>query len=303
MKLVIQIPCYNEEECISKTIGDLPKEIKGISEIIILAINDGSTDKTFQKLKELRVDHIINFKVNKGLGPAFQAGLNYAKKINADLLINTDADNQYQSKYIPELVSKIINDELDIVIGARKIESINNFSWIKKKLQKIGSFVVRVISNQKFSDATSGFRIYSKKAIDKICITSKFSYTLESLIQSEDLNLVIGEIKIDVNPPLRKSRLFKSNIDFIYHQMLIIFRCFLFYKPLPFFSLISLPFFLMGILLIARFFIYYFYGTGGLTQSLVIGSMLIILSFICLGFGILGELIRHNRKINENSKL
>ena len=303
MKLVIQIPCYNEEDNIERTINDLPTKIDGIQEIIILGIDDGSTDKTVEKLKASGVNHILKLNKNYGLGYAFQAGLDYAKKINADVLVNTDADNQYQGKYIIDMVQKLINNKLDIVIGARPISEIKNFSWLKKKLQKIGSFVVQKISRQKFSDATSGFRAYSKHAIQKINISSTFSYTLESLIQANDLNLSIGEVSINVNLPTRKSRLFKSNIQFIFQQGIIILRCFAIYNPMSSFLILATPFFFGGFLLILRFFLNYLSGGSGLIQSLIIGAMLTIVSVILTGLGILGEIIRHNRKIIEKQKL
>lgn len=300
MKLLIQIPCYNEENVIAKTVREIPKKIDGIDKISLLILDDGSKDKTLEITKKIKITYLLKNKTNIGLGKTFQKGLSFFKNSDYDILVNTDADNQYKAENIKDLILPIINDQSDIVIGKRDIENIKTFSFLKKKLQKLGSFVVKIIVGQKISDATSGFRAYNKVAASKIKIFSKFSYTLESLIQASDNNLRIGEISIDTNLPTRPSRLFKSNTQFIYNQLKIIIMCFAVYKPIPFFSLISSPFLFFGLYLIFRFLYYYiFFKYSGLIQSLIIANTFIFIALIIFLLGIIGELIKINRKLLE----
>ena len=299
-KILIQIPCYNEEAVIEETIKEIKKYSKDISNTDILVVDDGSTDNTLKIVKENNVEYVVSHKSNLGLGFAFQSGLNFAKKEGYDYLINLDADNQYKPEFIKVLLDKIKDKNYDIVVGCRDFQEIKHFSNLKKKLQKLGSWVVRIISGQKITDASSGFRIYSKKAINKIKCTSKFSYTLDTIIQAGDKNLKIGETKIKVNNPTRSSRLFKSNGQFIINQAKIILRCFAIYKPLMFFFYLSLIPLSIGIFLFIRFLIFYLFGNGsGHIQSIVFGSTSLILGFILIALGVLGELIKHNRKILE----
>lgn len=299
-KILVQIPCFNEEMVLKKTLDEVKRNILKFENIEILIINDGSNDNTVKIAQENNVDHIISHKRNLGLGTAFQTGLNFAKKNEYDYLINIDADNQYKADYIVKLIDNIKQEKFDIIVGARNFENIKHFSSSKKKLQKLGSWVVRVISNQKISDASSGFRIYSKKAINKIVCSSKFSYTLDTIIQAGDKDLRIGEIPIETNSPTRESRLFKSNYEFIFNQSKIILNCFAIYKPFKFFFYLSLAPFLVGFFLFLRFLIYYFFGAGaGHIQSIIFGSTFLILGFILIALGVVGELIRHNRIILE----
>jgi glycosyltransferase involved in cell wall biosynthesis len=262
-----------------------------------LIIDDGSTDSTVAVAKQLKVTHVVSCKRNMGLGYAFQKGLDFAKENGYDFLINTDADNQYQSKYINSLYKAIIETKSDIVIGARNHDKIKHFSFLKKLFQKLGSWVVRAISGVQLSDAVSGFRIYSKEAIHNLYITSQFSYTLDSILQAQDKNLQIKEIPIEINPPTRKSRLFKGSLQFIAKQFTIIIKSFIVYKPFEFFALLSLLPFVLGIIPIIRFLILYFAHNGsGNIQSLILGSMSLLLSFIFLALGIMGFLIKDIRK-------
>ena len=264
-----------------------------------MIIDDGSTDKTADVAKKMNVDKIISLKRNMGLGYAFDRGRLYASEIDADILINTDADNQYKSKFIQSLIQNIIETNKDIVIGIRKFDQISHFSKIKKILQKFGSRVVRLISGQKISDASSGFRAYNKRAIKKLQINSSYSYTLETLIQAKEKNLVIGEIPIEINPPSEDSRLFKTMSEFVVKQMLIIFKAFLLYKPLHFSTLACLPF-LLGNIVILRFIYFYLQGNGdGHIQSLVLGSALFLLGVILFSVGLLGYLIKDIKKTLE----
>ncbi len=299
-KILIQIPCFNEEAVIGDTLNEIKKHLKNYENIEILIIDDGSNDSTVKIAKENNVNHILSHPKNIGLGLAFQSGLNFAKKNNFDYLINLDADNQYKPEYISNLIQKIKDENLDIVIGSRDFSKIDHFSNSKKKLQKFGSWVVKVISKQNISDASSGFRIYSKKAINKINCTSSFSYTLDTIIQAGDKNLKIGEIKITTNEPTRSSRLFKSNIEFIFNQAKIVLNCFAIYKPFTFFFYLSLSPLMLGAILFLRFFLEYIFGDGsGHIQSIIFGSTSLILGFILIALGVVGELIKHNRKILE----
>lgn len=295
-KKLIQIPCFNEQEQLKQIVGDIRANVSAF-DYEILVIDDGSTDNTVKVAKELKIDHIISFKRNMGLGYAFQKGLDFAKENGYDYLINTDADNQYQSKYINSLYRNIIDTKSDIVIGARDHDKINHFSFIKKTFQKLGSFVVRIISGIKITDAVSGFRIYSKEAIQNLFVTSKFSYTLDTILQAQDKNLQITEIPIEINAPNRKSRLFKGMFQFISSQLTIIIKCFIIYKPFQFFATFSLFPFVIGIIPIIRFLINYLNNIGsGNTQSLILGSLLLLLSFLLVAMGIVGFLIKDLRQ-------
>lgn len=296
MKCLIQIPCFNEQDQLAQIIDDIRVHVSAF-DYEILVIDDGSADDTVKVAQELKVEHVISLKRNMGLGYAFQVGLDFAKKKGYDYLINTDADNQYQSKYINALYHSILNTKSDIVIGVRDHDKIKHFSFLKKWFQKIGSTVVRLISGTKTADAVSGFRIYSKEAIHNIFVTSKFSYTLDTILQAQDKNLQITEIPIEINPPLRTSRLFKGMFQFIVRQLTIIIKCFIIYKPFEFFAIVSLLPFIVGIIPIIRFIIHYFNNEGGGNiQSLILGSMSLLLSFILLALGVMGFLIKDLRK-------
>tara|TARA_Y100001958_G_scaffold124835_1_gene92249 strand:- start:744 stop:1661 length:918 start_codon:yes stop_codon:yes gene_type:complete len=304
MKIIIQIPCFNEEGQLKKIISEIRTSVdQNLYNYKIVVINDGSTDNTLKIAQENKVDKIISFKRNMGLGYAFDQGISFAKSDEADILIHTDADNQYQSKYIPKLIESIKNFDADIVVGVREFDKIDHFSWSKKILQKLGSGVVRIISGQKISDASSGFRAYSKKAINNLQINSNYTYTLETLIQAKEKELLINEIPIEINPPTRKSRLFNSITEFVVKQMLIICKAFLLYKPLHFFSTLAALPFLVGNLAIFRFL--YFYSIGdddGYIQSLILGVALLLLGVLLFFMGLLGYLIKDIKKTFQTKK-
>lgn len=298
MKIFIQIPCYNEELQIANILSEIRKsiDIKKYNYQIII-IDDGSVDKTVQVAKDHGVDKIISLKRNMGLGYAFEQGRVYAREQEVDILINTDADNQYKCEYLVKLIDHIDNSKSDIVVGVRNFDEIEHFSKIKIFLQKLGSRVVRIISGQKITDASSGFRAYSKDAIKKLQVSSNYSYTLESLIQAKEKNLLISEIPIKVNPPTRDSRLFKTMREFITKQMLIILNAFLIYKPLHFFSTLSLLPISVGMISIIRFFYYFAIGDGaGKIQSLILGSSVLLLGVLLFFMGLLGYLIKDMKK-------
>ena len=304
MKIFIQIPCFNEELQLEKTIVEIRKLVnpkKYNYEIVI--IDDGSNDKTIETVKKIGVNNIISLKRNRGLGYAFNEGRKFASKNNVDILINTDADNQYKAEYIESLIEHLINSKTDIVVGVRKFDEIEHFSKIKIFLQKLGTKVVRIVSGQKITDASSGFRAYNKDAINKLRVDSNYSYTLETLIQANEKDLLIGEIPIKTNPPIRKSRLFNSSMEFIVKQMLIILKTFLLYKPLQFFSCLSIIPIIIGSAAILRFLYFFIFGNGdGYIQSLILGAALFLIGLLLLFLGLLGFLIRNIKKnIEENS--
>lgn len=302
MKLIIQIPCYNEEKTLSVTYRDLPKQIEGIDEIETLVINDGSTDNTVEVAGKIGVDHIVNFNRNKGLARAFSAGIEKCLELGADIIVNTDADNQYCGQDIPKLVKPVAEGKADVVVGDRQTDKISHFSWTKKKLQKIGSSLIRKLSNTKVADTVSGFRAFSRDAAMRINTLTEFSYTIESLIQLGNQKLKIISVPIRTNEELRKSRLFKSIPSFLTLQLSTILRVYATYKALRVFTVIGLIVILPGLLGFARFLYYYFtVGGEGHIQSLIFSTVLINVGFIVFMFGIIADLISSNRKLIENA--
>ena len=303
MKIFIQIPCYNEQHQIENSIKEIKKSLdpnKYNYEIVI--IDDGSTDKTVDIARKNGVTKIISLKRNIGLGFAFNEGRKFAYDHDVDVLINTDADNQYKAEYIEKLIEHLKNSKTDIVVGVRKFDEINHFSKTKKFLQKLGSRVVRIVSGQKISDASSGFRAYNKDAIKRLRVDSNYSYTLETLIQANEKKLLIGELPIEINSPTRESRLFKSMKEFLVKQMLIILKTFLLYKPLQFFSSLSVLPILIGSIAILRFVFFFLFENGdGHIQSLILGVALILIGLLLIFLGLLGYLIKNIKKnIEEN---
>ncbi len=301
MKLVIQIPCLNEEESLPITINDLPKSIDGIDEIEVVIVDDGSRDRTVDIAKALGIKHIVRFNNNKGLAKAFVAGINKSLDIGADIIVNTDADNQYCAKDIAKLIKPILEKRADIVIGTRPVSKIRHFSLLKKFLQKLGSLVMRMLSSTNVQDAPSGFRAFSRNAALQLNVFDNYSYTLETIIQAKAKGLVIECVDIDVNPELRKSRLFKNMFVYIIRSVFTMFRMFIIYRPFRFFAICGLIFLLVGIGLSLRFLYYYFIGFGkGHIQSLIFASVF-LLSGVQIGLiAVLAELISINRKLLED---
>lgn len=300
MKLIIQIPCFNEEESLPATIKDFPKKINKINKIELLVIDDGSSDKTVDIAKKNGVHHIVSHKKNQGLARAFETGLKKCISLGADIIVNTDADNQYNGSDIVKLVNPIIEKEADVVIGSRPIKTHREFSFSKKILQIIGSSVVRFLSNSNVTDAPSGFRAYSSSAAKKINIFSNYTYTLESIIQAGQSGLTIASVPINVNPKTRQSRLFKSNFQYIRRSIDTMVRSFAIYRPFRFFGMIGLFFIFIGTIPIIRFLYFYlFYSAAGYLQSLIIGGSFFILGFLLIIFSFTAELISINRKLLE----
>lgn len=301
MKLIIQIPCLNEEKTLPIALDDLPKSIEGIDEIEYLIINDGSDDKTITAARNWGVDYIVSFHRNKGLASAFMAGLDVALENGADIIVNTDADNQYLGEDIARLVEPILKHKADIVIGERPIDDNQEFSFLKKKLQHLGSWAVRQASHTDIPDAPSGFRAFSREAALRINVVNDYTYTLETIVQAGREKIAITSVPIHTNPALRESRLAKTMFRYVRTSMLTILRAYLIYKPLKFFVFLSLFPIVPGLFIGLRF-LYYFFTTGGAghIQSLIFGCTLLILGFLTIMIGILGDAMSANRKILQN---
>ena len=300
MKLIIQIPCYNEEKTLSVTLNALPRQIKGIQEIEWLIINDGSTDRTVGVALAHGVDHIVNFTKNQGLAKAFMAGLEASLRAGADIIVNTDADNQYCANDIPKLIEPILSGKTDIVVGSRPIAEIEHFSPIKKILQKLGSWVVRVASKTDIPDAPSGFRAISRDAAMRLNVFNEYTYTLETIIQSGQKGMAIKSVPIRTNKDLRPSRLVKSISSYISQSILTIIRIFMTYRPLRFFAIPGVISFSLGMLISLRFLYFYLTGNGsGHIQSIVLAALLLGTGFFLCVVGLIADLIAVNRKLME----
>ncbi len=300
MKLIIQIPCLNEEESLSKTLQDLPRHIPGVDTIEILIIDDGSKDKTSEVARRNGVQHIVRFTRQKGLARAFYAGLDASLKAGADIIVNTDADGQYKGSDIPRLIQPILEGKADIVIGNRDIENVQQFSWMKKRLQRIGSWVVRQLTGSTISDATTGFRAYSREAALKLNIISDYTYTLESIIQAEDKDLAIANITISTNLVKRKSRLFKSIPQYLQKSMVTLVRVYSMFNPFRLFMCGGFLMLFISFLIGCRF-LYCFLmgGGGGKVQSLILAAALAIVGFQLIVVGLVADLIAANRRLIE----
>jgi len=300
-KLIIQIPCYNEEETLPITLADLPRELPGISEIKWLIIDDGSSDRTTQVAKDLGVDYIVRHVQNQGLARTFMTGLDACIKLGADIIINTDADNQYCASDIPKLLEPILSGKADIVIGSRPISTISHFSPIKKTLQNLGSWFVRRVSKTKIQDTTSGFRAFSRKAAMEMHVFNEYTYTLETIIQAGQKGIAMVDVPIGVNEQLRPSRLIKSIPDYLRKSTLTILRIFMTYQPFAFFITPGLISFSLGILIGLRFLYYNFTSNGsGHIQSLILSAILTSLGGFLIITGLIADLISVNRKLLEN---
>jgi glycosyltransferase involved in cell wall biosynthesis len=301
MKLIIQIPCFNEEDALPKTLKQLPRKIGGVDKIEWLIIDDGSKDKTVQVAKKLGVDHIVHFKKNRGLAEGFKAGLDACIALGADIIVNTDADNQYDARDIPALVRPILDGTADIVIGARPIHQIKHFSFIKKLLQKFGSYVVRRVSNTDIPDAPSGFRAISRDAALKLNVFNAYTYTLETIIQAGRKNMAISWVPVRVNEEERPSRLVKSIPSYIKRSIITIFRIFVVYEPFRFFMRIGIFLFLVGVAIGARFLYYFIAQSGhGHIQSLILASIFMVMGFQSILSAFIVDLMAVNRILLED---
>ncbi len=301
MKLIIQVPCYNEAETLEVALNDLPKHIDGIDEIEYLIINDGSKDNTVEVAKKWGVNYVVNFRRNKGLAKGFMAGLDACLRNGADIIVNTDADNQYNGDDIEKLVRPILEGKTDIVIGERPIDQTEHFSPLKKKLQHFGSWVVRKASKSDIPDAPSGFRAYSRDAAMRLNVVNEYTYTLETIVQAGRTKIAQTSVPIRTNGELRPSRLFSSMFGYVKKSMLTILRAFMMYKPLQFFSTIGSVGFIAGLAVGIRFIVYMCMGQGnGHVQSLILAGLLITLGVLIFVIGLQADLIAANRKILED---
>jgi glycosyltransferase involved in cell wall biosynthesis len=304
-KLIIQIPCYNEEATLGITLADLPRQVPGVDVVEWLIINDGSVDKTVDVARAYGVDHIVSFDHNQGLAKGFMAGLEACLKAGADIIVNTDADNQYCAADIPALIQPILLGQAAIVIGARPIRQIKHFSPVKKLLQGLGSWVVRLASSTDIPDAPSGFRAISRNAALQMNVFSQYTYTLETIIQAGQRGIAITSVPIRTNGYLRPSRLVKSIPAYIQRSILTILRIFMTYKPLKFFTILgSIPFSL-GVLLGIRWVLLFWLVDPGKPRvpSLVLAAVLVLIGFQLLMFGLIADLMAVNRKMLEDIQL
>lgn len=300
MKLIIQIPCHNEEKTLPLVIKDLPKEIDGISSIETLVINDGSTDKTEEVARSSGVNYIVSLSKKRGLAYAFKTGLDKAVELGADIIVNTDGDNQYKGEHVRDLIKPILTQKPQIVVGCRNISEIKHFSFTKKCLQHIGSHFVRKFSNTDIPDVTSGFRAYSRDAAMRLNIFSDYTYTLESIIQAGRYNMHIAWVNITTNPKLRESRLIKSTAGYIMRSMATVLRIYLMYEPLKSFFILGILPIIGGSVFIVRFLVDHFTRPrGGHVQSLIMAAVAIIIGFVTMMIGLLGDIISRNRKLDE----
>lgn len=301
MKLIIQIPCFNEAKTLSIALSALPRTVPGFDTVEWLIIDDGSQDDTVKVARECGVDHVVSHTRNQGLARGFMTGLDACLRLGADVIVNTDADNQYNADDIPALVAPILEHRADIVVGARPIETIQHFSPIKKMLQKLGSWVVRVASNTDIPDAPSGFRAMSRAAAQRLMVFNNYTYTLETIIQAGQKNMAITSVPVRVNEDLRPSRLVKSIPSYIKRSIATIIRIFIIYRPFRFFGTIGALLFGAGFLIGLRFLLNYLSGEGeGHIQSLILSGALLAMGFQAVLVAFLADLLAANRKLLED---
>lgn len=304
MKLIIQIPCLNESETLSIALAALPRHVAGFDKVEWLVIDDGSTDDTAELAKRLGVDHVVRHPHNRGLAAAFMTGLEASLRLGADVIVNTDADNQYDAADIPKLTAPVLAQEADMVIGARPIDETEHFSWIKKKLQRLGSWAVRVASKTNVMDAPSGFRAISREAAMRLNVFNPYTYTLETIIQAGVSNLRVVSVPIRTNADLRPSRLVKSISSYVRRSLVTILRVFATYRPMVLFLWPGIFLTIVGLLAGFRYLYFMLIGNGaGHTQSVIFAALCLILGAIMLMMGFLADLIATNRKLMERIHL
>jgi glycosyltransferase involved in cell wall biosynthesis len=303
MKLIIQIPCFNEEDQLPATLADLPRQLDGVDTIEWLIIDDGSTDRTIEVAREHGVDHVVRLTNNKGLAAGFQAGLDACLKLGADLIVNTDADNQYYGGDIPKLLAPILRGDADMVVGDREVANIEHFSGLKVRLQKLGSAVVRRASDTNVPDTTSGFRAYNHEAAIQLQVVSKFTYTLETIIQAGKNLVAVDHVPIRTNPKTRESRLFPSMWSYVRRNGLSIFRVYSTYEPLRVFMAAAAVVGLVSLVIWARFaWFYVVEGEGkGHVQSLILGAVLFIAAVQLAALGIVGDILAASRVLQQRT--
>jgi len=301
MKLIIQIPCYNEAGTLTATLAALPRSVPGFERVELLIIDDGSVDDTLAVAQANGVDHLVRHPRNLGLAKAFMTGINACLELGADVIINTDADNQYDARDIPALTRPILEGRAEVVIGARPITAISHFSPLKKVLQRVGSWVVRLASGAHIPDAPSGFRAISRGAAQRLMVFNDYTYTLETIIQAGQKNIAITSVPVRVNPDLRPSRLVRSIHSYIWRSIVTIVRIFVVYRPFRFFAFIGLTLFSAGVLIGLRFLWYYFtVGGSGHIQSLILAAILLMIGFQTVLIAFVADLQAANRRLLED---
>ena len=297
MKLIIQIPCLDEEATLPATIAELPRRIEGIDSIELLVVDDGSTDRTVEVARENGVEHIVRLTNNKGLAAAFQAGLDACLKLGADIVVNTDADNQYRGSDVPRLVAPLLAGEADMVVGDRRVAEIDHFSQSKKSLQRLGSWVVRRLSGTAVTDTTSGFRAYNREAALGLLVVDNFTYTLESVIQAGKMLVAVDQVEVETNPRTRDSRLFASTGAYVRRNALSILRIYVRYEPLRVFATAALVVALLALTAWMPFLLDWIVNgdSTGHVQSLILGAVLFIVAVQLLALGVIGDLLAGQR--------
>jgi len=300
VKLIIQIPCFNEEASLPITLAELPRSLPGIDTIEYLVMDDGSTDATIEVARALGVHHIVGFGTNKGLARAFMLGIHESLARGADIIVNTDADNQYVASDIGKLIEPILARRADIVIGARPIATIRHFSFFKKVLQKVGSYAVKLLSGTTVNDAPSGFRAFSRHAAVSLNVFSRYTYTLETIIQAGQKNLVVESVPIRVNGELRPSRLVSSIPSYVRKSLTTIVRMFVVYRPFRFFMVTGGAIFFGGVFVGVRFIYHFTQGRGsGMVQSLILAAVLLMIGFQTMTLAFIADLLSVNRRLLE----
>lgn len=302
MKVIVQIPCLNEEETLPLVMKTMPKKIKGVDVLEYLIIDDGSTDRTVEVAKELGIHHIVHHKRNMGLARSFRDGVDYALELGADIVVNTDGDNQYPQEKIPELIQPILDGKADIVVADRQTAKIEHFSPLKKMLQRFGSYIVNKAAGTDLPDAASGFRAYSKAALLRLNIVTQFSYCMETIIQAGNKRIAITSIPITTNPKTRESRLFKNMWQHVFKSMSAIMRAYIMYRPKVIFATVSITFAIVGIIPFVRYLVLYItHNQSGHLQSLIFGTTCLIIAVISAVVGVLADLIHINRILHEET--
>jgi glycosyltransferase involved in cell wall biosynthesis len=303
-KLIIQIPCFNEGGTLAQTLSQLPRVVRGFERVEWLVVNDGSTDDTVDVARRAGVDHIVDLPHNQGLAAAFMAGVEASLKAGADVIVNTDGDNQYDASSIPSLVQPIIDGRVQIVIGEREIMNNREFSLIKKLLQRLGSAVVRIASGTNVPDATSGFRAFHRDAAIRLCVFNTYTYTLETIIQAGRKNIPIASVRIRSNPATRPSRLIRSIASYVFRSLATILRIFILYNPLRSFVIVGTLLLIPGVVIGLRFVVAYLSGNGeGQIQSLILTAILVVSAMIVYAAGILADLVAANRTLLEEVRM
>ena len=301
MKLIIQVPCFNEAAQLPDTLAQLPRRVAGFDEVEWLVVDDGSSDDTAAVARAHGVDHVVSYGDNRGLAFAFAAGLEACCRRGADVIANVDADNQYRADALPALCAPVREGRADIVVGCRPIARIAHFSAVKKLLQRLGSAVVRLISGADVADATSGFRAYSRRAALTLNVHSRYTYTLETLVQARQARLVVATVAVGVNPPTRPSRLMRSTGEYLRRSMLTMLRAFVIYRPLRFFMVPAVVLGLAGVALGLRFVLRFISdGGAGNVQSLILAAILVLLAGLAVAIGLIADLLSVNRRLLED---